>query len=155
MSRERLESRRYSQQFPVTWNSGVEDVEISLGIGFYDDGRPAEVFAIARKSHLDAVLADAAVLISLLLQEGWKPADLARMALREDLSEEAKGKDPEALGKPLSPIGVITGLLAALEELRLGAARKPELILSTANNPMFTTPKLLAALRAAAERAAP
>ena len=48
-------------------------------IGFDPDGRPKEVFCHGAKigSHMDLLLDDACVALSLLLQHGIKPRDLA------------------------------------------------------------------------------
>ena len=152
MSRERPEDRRLSQQFPITWHRGGGNVEIEVGVGFFDDGRPAEVFAIARKSEIDAVLADACVIVSHFLQGGGVPAGLARMALRQDVPEHIKIDNPDAAGEPLSPIGAIADLLLDLERARAGAPKPGAFSLRAAKRGTCSTAEVLAALKAAGER---
>jgi hypothetical protein len=74
-------------------------------VGCYpNNGHLAEVFIDAAKqnSSLDAFAADAAILISLLLQHGATPAEIGH-ALRRSLS-----------GEPASLIGAVVDELAAL-----------------------------------------
>src|SRR5262245_55089817 len=75
-----------------------------LQIGRYADGALAEVFVDMHKggSTLDAFAADAAILISLLLQYGASPAEIGH-ALR---------RAPN--GEPASLIGAVVDLLRAL-----------------------------------------
>ena len=58
----------------------------SVTIGFDQAGQPGEVFAHGAKvgSAMDLLIDDGAVLLSLLLQHGVKPADLARSLGRID-----------------------------------------------------------------------
>lgn len=101
MSRERLPNRR-----------GGETVEFSYGEGGYvltagrfPDGRIGEMFGHHRKpgSALDAIVADAAVLASLLLQNGMTPTDIAaRLGRTSD-------------GQPASIIGALANELAKIE----------------------------------------
>lgn len=51
----------------------------SVAIGYHPDGRSAEVFGAGAKigSNMDGLLDDTAVLISLLLQFGAEPAQIA------------------------------------------------------------------------------
>ena len=48
-------------------------------IGFYPDGRPGEVFTHGARSgsSMDALLADACVVVSCLIQHGAEPGDLS------------------------------------------------------------------------------
>ena len=67
MTRVRLPDRRAAEQrFTVT-------------VGFYPDGRPGEVFThgLRSGSSLDALLADACVVVSCLIQHGAEPRHLA------------------------------------------------------------------------------
>jgi hypothetical protein len=74
---------------------------IRMHVGFFQDGRPAEIFLDSSKqnSALDALASDAAILISLLLQFGATVAEIGH-ALR---------RTPQ--GAPASLIG------AAVDEL--------------------------------------
>jgi hypothetical protein len=71
-------------------------------IGFYPDGRPGEVFTHGARSgsNLDALLADACVVVSCLIQHGVEPRELAGSMGR--------------LGnrKPASVIGAVVDLVA-------------------------------------------
>jgi hypothetical protein len=66
--RERLPDRRDQITLPLAW----QDITLILSVGYFPDGRPGEVFVRGLKpgAHLDALLDDAAVLISRLLQHG-------------------------------------------------------------------------------------
>jgi hypothetical protein len=72
-------------------------------IGFYADGRPGEVFIHGARSgsNLDALLADACVVVSCLVQHGIQSRELASSMGR--------------LGntKPASVIGAVVDLIAA------------------------------------------
>ena len=100
MSRERLLNRRPNETIDVEFDG----VSYSVCIGFYLDGRPGEAFTGNAKvgSGVEAVLDDAAILISLLLQNGVEPAALARTVGR--LGDGTS---------PASVIGAICDLLAA------------------------------------------
>ena len=71
-------------------------------IGFYTDGRPGEVFThgIRTGSGLDALLADACVVLSCLIQHGVEPAALATSMGRLGNAE------------PASIIGAVVDLVA-------------------------------------------
>lgn len=75
MTRTRLPTRRLSETVALTFAGTAHRVTI----GFFPDGRPGEVFADGGKpgSMIDALLADASVAVSLLLQHGVEPAALA------------------------------------------------------------------------------
>lgn len=75
-------------------------------VGFFGDGSPAELFLNAAKqnSPLDAFAADAAILISLLLQRGAAVAEIGH-ALRQT---------PK--GAPASLIGAAVAELARLRD---------------------------------------
>ncbi len=74
--RQRLPSRRPNE----TADLDFDGARYAVTVGFYPDGRPGEVFTGNAKvgSSVEAVLDDAAILISLLLQHGVEPAALAR-----------------------------------------------------------------------------
>jgi hypothetical protein len=72
-----------------------------MNIGYYDDGRPGEIFVDGFKvgSTLQALLADAAIIISIALQYGIPPADLGQSLARVPIGEDESG--------PASPLGAI------------------------------------------------
>lgn len=76
MSRERLPNRRPS----VTETISFGPHEFHLTVGFSRDGRPLEIFCRCRKSgsELDALIDDAAVIASRLLQHGDPLEAIAR-----------------------------------------------------------------------------
>ena len=86
-----------------------------MTIGFYPDNRPGEVFThgIKTGSALDALLADACVLLSVLLQHGVNATNLAASMGRQGGTA------------PASVIGAVLDLLAALasEAKNLAGAR--------------------------------
>jgi hypothetical protein len=73
--RKRLPHRRFAETIEVE-HSGTR---FEVTIGFYPDGRPGEVFTHGafKGSALEALLADACVLVSHLIQHGVRPHDLA------------------------------------------------------------------------------
>jgi hypothetical protein len=77
-------------------------------IGFYPDGRPGEVFTHGARSgsNLDALLADACVVVSCLIQHGVEPSHLATSMGRLGNSE------------PASIIGAVIDLAAAMRQAR-------------------------------------
>jgi hypothetical protein len=77
-------------------------------IGFYPDGRPGEVFTHGARSgsSMDALLADACVVVSCLIQHGVEPIVLAG----------SMGRLGNA--KPSSVIGAVIDLVAAAEIVR-------------------------------------
>lgn len=67
MTREQLPGRRRSENFIVKWSG----MEIQATVGYYDDGRPGEVFLDTdrkRGSTIDIAARDLGLLISLGLQ---------------------------------------------------------------------------------------
>ena len=76
MTRALLPHRRESETVDLDFAGR----RFAVTIGFYPDGRLGEVFTSGVKvgSDLDAILADACVALSLLLQHGVAPAALAR-----------------------------------------------------------------------------
>ena len=76
MMRERLPNRRRSVLLTVDHQGSVYDV----AVGVYDDGTPGELLISGARAgcDIDALLADAAVLVSRALQLGDDLADRAR-----------------------------------------------------------------------------
>jgi hypothetical protein len=73
--RDRLPNRRAAE----TINIERVGMRFTVTIGFYPDGKPGEVFVhgIKTGSTLDALLNDACVLVSLLMQHGIEPKEFA------------------------------------------------------------------------------
>jgi len=74
-------------------------------IGYYDDGRPGEVFVDGAKAGSDAEVnaKDAAVVISIALQYGV-PVDI----LRHSVSRDASGTPQGVVGMVLDKLGELT-----------------------------------------------
>lgn len=87
------------------------NISFELGIGFAS-GRPREIFLSGAKagSEMAAVMADAAVAISVALQHGVRASEMAKSIAREP--EELDGPSTA----PASIIGVTLDLLAELEK---------------------------------------
>ena len=100
-SRERLPSRRPSITRTVNWAGS----EFSVSIGYWIDGRPGEVFADGPRtgSAMQALLADACVVVSLALQHGIEPAAMAHSMGQIPISETESA--------PASVIGIIAEIL--------------------------------------------
>ena len=107
MTRRRLPDRRPSATQAIRW-AGSDDqaTTYTVTVGFHLDGTPAEVFADGPKtgSAMQALLADACVVVSLALQHGIAPADLARSMARVPVSEIET--------RPASVIGAVVEVLA-------------------------------------------
>ncbi len=75
MTRERLPDRRPNETVDIEF----EQVPYAITIGFFSDGRCGEVFTHGAKvgSAMDGLLDDACVALSILLQFGAEPAQLA------------------------------------------------------------------------------
>lgn len=99
-NREALPHRRYSEVLEHTTHRGIL---YTITVGYYDDGRPAEVFVDAGKAGSDAQInaRDAAILMSLLLQYGC-PVSHIRQAISREEDGTAQG-----------PIGAILDILEA------------------------------------------
>ena len=99
MTRTRLPDRRAAETVQLEHNG----TRFMVTIGFYPDGRPGEVFTHGTRSGsaLDALLADACVVVSCLIQHGVKPRDLATSMGRLGNAE------------PASVIGAVVDLVAA------------------------------------------
>lgn len=103
--RQTLPSRRPS----VVRAARLEDHRFLLDIGFYADGRPAEVFADRPKTdQMGAMLSDACTVISIALQYG-----ISFEALAKSLGEEPDVLRGKGAVKPASPIGTILAEVAA------------------------------------------
>ena len=99
MTRTRLPDRRFAETIALEHGG----TRFMVTIGFYPDGRPGEVFThgIRTGSSLDALLADACVVVSCLIQHGAEPGDLSASMGRLGNSE------------PASIIGAVVDLVAA------------------------------------------
>jgi hypothetical protein len=99
MTRERLPNRRAAETVQIEHGGQ----RFTVTVGFYPDGRPGEVFThgIRTGSSLDALLADACVLLSVLMQHGIETRELASSMGRLGSSE------------PASIIGAVIDLIAA------------------------------------------
>ena len=88
-------------------------------VGFDECGRPREVFMTAGKegSMLNALLADAAVVISIALQHGIPAAALTKSVgrLPADPVTPADLEDPGRGRVPASPIGAALDLVSVFE----------------------------------------
>src|SRR5215203_5700145 len=75
MTRMRLPDRRFAETVML----GHDSARFMVTIGFYPDGRPGEVFIHGARSgsNMDALLADACVVVSCLIQHSVDPAALA------------------------------------------------------------------------------
>jgi hypothetical protein len=95
--RERLPNRRYS----ATMDMLHADKAFSVSIGFYANGRPAEVFISGPKvgSDNDAIARDGAVLLSLALQYGI-PLSVIQATVTRDQN-----------GKPSTIVGAVVDTL--------------------------------------------
>ena len=106
MTRMRLPDRRPAETVQLEYGG----TRFTVTVGFYPDGRPGEVFTHGARSgsSLDAVLADACVAVSCLMQHAVEPRELAASMGRLGNSE------------PASIIGAVVDLVAATS-----AARQP------------------------------
>jgi hypothetical protein len=104
MTRTRLPDRRAAETVQLEHGG----TRFMVTIGFYPDGRPGEVFThgIRTGSGLDALLADACVVVSCLIQHGVEPRDLAASMGRLGSTEAA------------SIIGAVVDLVAAASAAR-------------------------------------
>jgi len=103
MTRNRLPNRRPNETVQLTFN----DTRYAVTVGYYPDtGRVGEVFTHGAKvgSAMDAILDDACVALSLLLQYGTEPEDLA--------SSMGRHGDGQA---PASIIGALACLLVDVD----------------------------------------
>ena len=98
--RQVLPMRRRCETFEIDFG-GLEKSHV-ITVGYYEDGRPGEVFISGGKSgeQVEAIARDGAVLVSMLLQHGAS-LDTIRHAITRD------GQDA-----PQSIIGVVVDRLA-------------------------------------------
>ena len=111
MTRTRLPDRRFAETVALEHYG----TRFMVTIGFYPDGRPGEVFTHGARSgsDLDALLADACVVVSCLIQHGVEPREIA----------SSMGRLGNA--KPASVIGAVVDLVAAAWHPRHQIARRP------------------------------
>ena len=110
MPRERLPNRRPS----VLLGLEHQGARYSLGVGFFDNGKPGEVFLSGTKvgSDVDGLLADLGVLLSRALQHGDNIE-----ALRAGMGR---------LGDGSTPVSMIGSVLdRVVSELRGTTERRP------------------------------
>jgi hypothetical protein len=95
----RLPDRRFAETVALEHDGA----RYMVTIGFFPDGRPGEVFTHGARSgsNMDALLADACVAVSCLIQHGVEPRDLA-------CSMGRLGNN-----RPASVIGAVVDLVAA------------------------------------------
>jgi hypothetical protein len=105
--RRRLPDRRCSETTEIEFGGQ----RLAAMVGFDPAGRPAEIFLSTPKvgSALAAILADAAVVISIALQHGIPAGELRKSV----------GRIPEAIDGPpvaaASPVGAALDLLSGYE----------------------------------------
>jgi hypothetical protein len=102
MTRQPLPNRRPAETVELEHNGS----RFTVTIGFYPDGRPGEVFThgIRSGSNLDALLADACVVVSCLIQHGVEPHEIASSMGRLGNAE------------PASIIGAVIDLAAGMSQ---------------------------------------
>jgi hypothetical protein len=100
VTRVRLPNRRAAETVMLEHDGA----RFMVTIGFYPDGRPGEVFTHGARagSNMDALLADACVVVSCLIQHGVEPRILAASMGRLGNS------------KPASVIGAVIDLITAV-----------------------------------------
>ena len=110
MPRERLPNRRQS----VLLGLEHQGARYSLSVGFFDNGKPGEVFLSGAKvgSDVDGLLADLGVLLSRALQHG------------DSIEELAAGMG--RLGDGSTPVSIIGSVLDRVaSELRENTEHRP------------------------------
>ncbi|MFN3656806.1 MAG: hypothetical protein ACK4UO_06100 [Pseudolabrys sp.] len=97
-ARERLPERR----FHMTFQFEFDGQGYTAGVGYYSDGRPAEVFLNSPKigAAVESLARDSAILISLALQHGVTLSDLHHVLTRD------------VRGSAMGLAGHVVGLLA-------------------------------------------
>ncbi|WP_299969340.1 hypothetical protein [uncultured Roseobacter sp.] len=84
-----LPARRLTETRKVTTRDG-HTVHLSVGFDPHEDGRPREVFYSAgfkSGSALEFQIQDSCVLISLLLQHGFRPEQISKSLARVELPD--------------------------------------------------------------------
>ncbi len=108
MTRKHLPHRRPSMTYATEWDGH----DITVTVGFYPDGSPGEVFADVAKGALRATLADACTIISIALQHGISPDDLAKSIGKvPGHSWDADTQGMIEVETPASPIGAVLDTL--------------------------------------------
>ena len=114
-TRQRLPNRRPSH----TETLQVDGQAVTATVGFDECGRPREVFMAAGKegSLLNALLADAAVVISVALQHGIPAAALAKSVGRLPAGPVVPADLDQTPGQkvPASPIAAALDLVCAFQ----------------------------------------
>jgi hypothetical protein len=97
-ARERLPARRLTERFELRHGNQV----YTVGVGYYADGRPGEVFLSCGKSgsDVDTAVKDSAIALSLALQHGCKLDAVAKSFLHD------------AAGRPEGVLGAVAKRLA-------------------------------------------
>ena len=115
MTRQRLPNRRDNESREIE----VDELRCLVTVGFDGDDRPREIFINHSKqgSKIDTLLADIAVLVSIGLQEGIPPADMAKSLARLP-SAPLRPRDIDRGGDraPASVLGAAIDWLVELEE---------------------------------------
>lgn len=93
MNRDLLPARRRAETFEI--KHGGQNTVFAISVGFYDDGRPGEVFISGAKSGSDMASAthDGAILLSLALQHG-----VPLKTIQHALSRNADGSAATIIG---------------------------------------------------------
>lgn len=117
MARQVLDSRRPSETFAVPVQMDHSEVKVLVTVGFDPQGNPMEVFCASFKAgtSLHAIVMDACILYSRLLQYGDRPSVILRgmcqpYSLVGRIAEEvARYEIPKASGEaeplPIEPVG--------------------------------------------------
>lgn len=101
--RDQLPHRRYSETLKLDHETYVGKIKYLVTVGFYDDGRPGEIFvntSMKTGNEADTAVADAAVAVSLALQYGC-PLDVLRTAMKRTPA-----------GAPMGPLAHALDLVA-------------------------------------------
>lgn len=103
MTREHMPARRYTEIFDINCLGSKYAVQV----GHYADGRVGEVFISSHRvgSQADINARDAAVLLSLAIQNGISPKDLL-----ESLMHDANGEPEGIVGM------IVAAVVAGIEE---------------------------------------
>ena len=88
----------------------------AVGCGFDPAGRVREVFLSGYRvgSELDSLLDDACVLVSIMLQGGWRPEELARHLGRQSVMPDAPAASLWRTDKPSWLTSIGTGTLPSM-----------------------------------------
>jgi len=100
MTRTRLPNRRIADTRELVF----DNMQFTVTVGVFTDGRPGEVFARGARagSQLDGLVDDACILVSRLLQHGEAASILA----------QCLGRDGD---RPASVIGAIADIVAEID----------------------------------------